>query len=249
MRQGQGVLHCLAVRFYGRICECCGPNLVDLGQTKLLTDPFPMRSMSDKKVSLFACFQALKSILIQMYGSKDFLNSHLGFIAAEAASPVLVDAFLAFKRGWDEFRPSDALRMRDLQIAYIYANPNAVGSKDNLDHAQGDEYYHLAHQRYHPTYRAILYERNYYDIFIFDLQGNLIYSVYKELDYATNFLAHGSGEWKDSGLGEAFRAAVRNPDIINIIDWKPYGPSSGGVKGTYVYRPYTDQAPQNIPIS
>ncbi|CAK9069119.1 unnamed protein product [Durusdinium trenchii] len=174
-------------------------------------------------------YEALKSILIQMYGSKDFLNSHLGFIAAEAASPVLVDAFLAFKRGWDEFRPSDALRMRDLQIAYIYANPNAVGSKDNLDHAQGDEYYHLAHQRYHPTYRAILYERNYYDIFIFDLQGNLIYSVYKELDYATNFLAHGSGEWKDSGLGEAFRAAVRNPDIINIIDWKPYGPSSGAL--------------------
>ncbi|CAK9034495.1 unnamed protein product, partial [Durusdinium trenchii] len=173
--------------------------------------------------------QALKNILIQMYGSKDFLNNHLGFIAAEAASPVLVDAFLAFKRGWDEFRPSDELRMQDLQIAYIYGNPNAVGSKDNLDFAQGDEYYHQAHKQFHPTYRAILYERNYYDIFIFDLQGNLIYSVYKELDYATNFLANGAGEWKDSGLGEAFRAAVVNPDIINIIDWKPYGPSYGAL--------------------
>lgn len=31
---------------------------------------------------------------------------------------------------------------------------------------------------------------------------------------------------KDSGLGEAFRAAVANPDGINIIDWKPYGPST-----------------------
>ena len=47
----------------------------------------------------------------------------------------------------------------------------------------------------------------------------------QELDYATNFLADGPGEWKDSGLGEAFRAAVANPDGINIIDWKPYGPS------------------------
>ena len=27
--------------------------------------------------------------------------------------------------------------------------------------------------------------------------------VYKELDYATNFAANGTGEWKDSGLGEA----------------------------------------------
>eukprot|EP00435_Cladocopium_sp_Y103_P068698 s102_g32.t1 len=174
-------------------------------------------------------YQALKTILIQMYGSKDFLTSHKGFIAAEAASPVLVDAFVAFKRGWDEFRPTDELRLQDLQIAYIYANPNALGSKDNLDFAQGSEFYHQAHKQFHPTYRAILYERNYYDIFIFDLQGNLIYSVYKELDYATNFLADGPGQWKDSGLGEAFRAAVVNPDIINIIDWKPYGPSYGAL--------------------
>lgn len=174
-------------------------------------------------------YQALKTILIQMYGSKDFLTSHKGFIAAEAASPVLVDAFVAFKRGWDEFRPTDELRLQDLQIAYIYANPNALGSKDNLDFAQGAEFYHQAHKQFHPTYCAILYERNYYDIFIFDLQGNLIYSVYKELDYATNFLANGPGQWKDSGLGEAFRAAVDNPDIINIIDWKPYGPSYGAL--------------------
>ena len=27
--------------------------------------------------------------------------------------------------------------------------------------------------------------------------------VYKELDYATNFAANGTGVWKDSGLGEA----------------------------------------------
>jgi hypothetical protein len=47
----------------------------------------------------------------------------------------------------------------------------------------------------------------------------------QELDYATNFLADGPGEWKDSGLGKAFRAAVANPDGINIIDWEPYGPS------------------------
>lgn len=48
--------------------------------------------------------KALKTILIQMYGAKDFLANHKVFIAEEAASPVLVDAFLAFKRGWDEFR-------------------------------------------------------------------------------------------------------------------------------------------------
>ena len=29
-------------------------------------------------------------------------------------------------------RPTDELRLQDLQIAYIYANPNALGSKDLL---------------------------------------------------------------------------------------------------------------------
>jgi len=174
-------------------------------------------------------YEALKAILIQLYGSKDFLTDHLGFIATEAANPVLVQAFLAFKEGWDSFRPSDDLRMQDLQIAYIHSNPNAVGSKDNLAYAQGTESYHTAHRNFHPTYRDILYARNYYDIFIFDLEGNLIYSVYKELDYATNFMANGTGEWKDSGLGEAFRAAVAHPNQINIIDWKPYGPSYGAL--------------------
>eukprot|EP00439_Symbiodinium_sp_Y106_P041978 s5009_g5.t1 len=54
-------------------------------------------------------------------------------------------------------------------------------------------------------------------------------SLSQELDYATNFLADGPGEWKNSGLGEAFRAAMTNPDGVNVIDWKPYGPSNGAL--------------------
>jgi len=85
------------------------------------------------------------------------------------------------------------------------------------------------HRKWHPKYRQTLYDRKYYDIFMFDLRGNLIYSVYKESDYATNFAANGNGEWKDSGLGEAFRAGKANPDVVSYIDWKPYGPSAGAL--------------------
>ena len=63
------------------------------------------------------------------------------------------------------------------------------------------------HAEHHPTFRALLREKGYYDIFLFDLDGNLIYSVFKELDYATNFV---SGPYAESGLGKAFRAAVRS---------------------------------------
>jgi len=52
------------------------------------------------------CFVSLAGPVLQ-----DFLTSHKGFIAAEAASPVLVDAFVAFKRGWDEFRRCEAAQL------------------------------------------------------------------------------------------------------------------------------------------
>ena len=44
----------------------------------------------------------------------------------------------------------------------------------------------------------------YYDIFLVDNNGNVVYSVYKELDFATSLT---SGPWKQSGLAEAFNKA------------------------------------------
>ena len=67
------------------------------------------------------------------------------------------------------------------------------------------------------------------DIFFFDLNGNCIYSVYKELDFATNFAKEGNGEWRDSGLGEAYRAGLLRPGVVNLVDWTPYGPSKGAL--------------------
>jgi hypothetical protein len=157
------------------------------------------------------------------------LVEHEEFCAENANDPSLVGTLIEFKQAWDAFRPTDAERLLGLQVAYITLNPHPAGSKDILDVAPGDEEYHAVHLQYHPTYRGILYDKNYYDIFMLDTEGNCIYSVYKELDYATNFLPNGPGEWKDSGLGEAFVAAMANPDKVNIIDWKPYGPSAGAL--------------------
>ena len=78
------------------------------------------------------------------------------------------------------------------------------------------------HERYHDTYRTLLRTKGYYDIFLFDTSGDLIYSVYKELDYATNFV---DGPYKQSGLGKAFRAALAQPDTVHVIDFEPYEPS------------------------
>ncbi len=113
-----------------------------------------------------------------------------------------------------------------LQAAYIHDNPHPNGAKENLDYAQDGTYYSSVHQTYHPWFRNFLRERGYYDIFLFDLHGNLVYTVFKELDYATNL---NTGAWKDTDLANAFRAARSSGarDAHFFFDFKPYAPSHG----------------------
>ena len=79
---------------------------------------------------------------------------------------------------------------------------------------------------HHRFYRDLLRAKGYYDIFLFDTTGELIYSVYKELDYATNFV---SGQYAQSGLGKAFQAAMAQPDAVHVIDFEPYAPRHGAL--------------------
>lgn len=132
-------------------------------------------------------------------------------------------ALMGFSDGWSEFddRPTEAL-----QQLYIEDNPNPAGQKHLLDVAEDDSTYSDAHALYHPWFRAVLNERGYYDIFLFDSSGNLVYSVFKERDFATNVI---SGRWRDTDLGEAFRAARDNPvkGYQAFFDFRRYAPSDG----------------------
>lgn len=113
-----------------------------------------------------------------------------------------------------------------LQKAYITDNPHPTGSKEQLDVADTGTEYDALHARHHPYFRFMLQQRGYYDIFLFDTAGNLVYTVFKELDYATNL---NTGEWKSTDLGNALRAALAGsgPAPVAFFDFKPYAPSHG----------------------
>lgn len=113
-----------------------------------------------------------------------------------------------------------------LQDRYIASNPNPVGSKENLDSA-GVDVYDEVHRHFHPVIRSYLRRFGYYDIFLVEPEnGIIVYSVFKEADYATSLL---SGPYKDTGIGEAFRAAadMTAPDTSRLIDFAQYLPSYG----------------------
>jgi methyl-accepting chemotaxis protein len=158
---------------------------------------------------------------------KHALDDYLGAIEQDvrsmAAHISTLEMLNAFKASWDKLG-GDA--QTKLQKLYITDNPNPTGQKENLDAASDGSEYSIVHQKYHPSVRKFLRERDYYDIFVFDLEGNLLYTVFKELDYATNLM---TGEWKDSGLGKVYRAARDNTkeDFLAFGDFAAYAPSNG----------------------
>lgn len=112
-----------------------------------------------------------------------------------------------------------------LQKAYITDNPNKLGEKEKLHQGTNNTTYDIVHGKHHEIFTEFVKTRGYYDLFLFDLKGNIIYSVYKEPDFATNFL---TGEFKDSGLGTTYREALKlGEDKFIMHDFEKYKPSAG----------------------
>lgn len=113
----------------------------------------------------------------------------------------------------------------ELQRLYITENPFPAGERDQLDKINAMEPYHITHRRLHPTFNQLQDSLGLYDVFLFDDQGNLLYSVFKEVDFATNFQ---TGPWADTTLAEAYSAAMALPRGAPpiLVDFQPYGPSA-----------------------
>ena len=110
------------------------------------------------------------------------------------------------------------------QTLYIAENQHPLGEKHRLDSAEGRSVYHRTHANYHPGLRAYLGLFGYYDLFIADIDtGDVVYSVFKELDFGTSLL---SGPFSDSSLAQVFKAArtLKHGQTI-IQDYAPYLPS------------------------
>ncbi len=124
-----------------------------------------------------------------------------------------------------------------LQKAYVLDNPHPLGSKLRLDTSTNHSYYDSVHARFHPALRGFLEEFGYYDIFLVEPeQGRIVYTVFKELDFATSLR---DGAYAQTGLGEVFRRALAlgesaasesgntgaDTSGFAMVDYQPYLPS------------------------
>jgi methyl-accepting chemotaxis protein len=173
-----------------------------------------IEAQSDKLVAIQANRQA---------ELKRYLDSIRFDLALLAKNNMTIDVLESFEAALQEM--GGAINFPAIKKAYIEDNPNPAGNKHLLDAAPELNPYNAAHGKFHPYFRAFLDARGYYDIFMIDNEANVIYSVFKELDFATNLLA---GQWKDSDLGKVYRQTKANfkKDSVTFTDFKPYAPSA-----------------------
>ncbi|MBV7314128.1 methyl-accepting chemotaxis protein [Shewanella sp. NIFS-20-20] len=115
-----------------------------------------------------------------------------------------------------------ASNAKTLQTAYISSNNNPLGEKNKLNASADSTDYTWLHSKYHPSINHFLEAFGFYDIFMVDTQGNVVYSVFKELDYATNLL---NGPYANTGLASAFTKALQQPGEVILEDFDKYYPS------------------------
>jgi methyl-accepting chemotaxis protein len=151
----------------------------------------------------------------------DFLAAMHDDLLVTAASTNTVSSLGNLVIGWDQMVKDQAATLR---TAFIDNNPNPPDQRALLDTTSLNNgiTYEMAHGRLHPGFRSQLESRGYGDIFMFDLNGNLLYSVNKQEEFATSFNA--GGEYADTKLGEVFREALAmtEPGKVAFADLAPY---------------------------
>lgn len=112
-----------------------------------------------------------------------------------------------------------------IQNAYIASNPNPVGSKQLQLESTFKTPYDETHRNAHTYFKNVLERYGYYDIFLIDSEtGDVVYTVFKEVDFGTNLL---TGPYAKSALGDAFRRANQqgSGDEPALADFAAYYPS------------------------
>jgi methyl-accepting chemotaxis protein len=138
-------------------------------------------------------------------------------------SPRIHSSMQELSSGWVALGDDPGAQVQNL---YITDNIAASTSLTAMDDAGDGSDYSKAHANLHSFAREFVTERGYYDFFLVDLDGNIIYTVEKEFDFGSNIL---TGPYSDSGLANVFRRVLSEGNEAEVIlsDFMRYAPSNG----------------------
>lgn len=108
-----------------------------------------------------------------------------------------------------------------LQAYYIQENPHPLGSKHRLDKGDDKSAYSRVHENYHPGMRRFLEAQGLYDIFLYRLDGQNLYTCFKELDFTRSAY---DPTLISSSLAEVVKASADAGDknFTKLAEMRPY---------------------------
>ncbi|WP_440959515.1 methyl-accepting chemotaxis protein [Oceanicaulis sp. LC35] len=151
-----------------------------------------------------------------------------------AHSTAVIHAIERFHDAWEEMPGAAGAEIRRL---YRDENPYAGSERINLVDAGDGSEYSVVHEDLHPWFRDYHDKREYADIYLFDLEGNLLYSTEKKDDFATNFL---TGPYRDTHLSQVMQQVLAmEPSETALSDYAEYAPG-GGLPASFMGSPVFD---------
>ncbi len=93
-------------------------------------------------------------------------------------------------------------------------------------------------RRFDPNIRRHLEQQGYYDVFLVNPVGDIVYTVKREMDFGSNLL---EGPYRSSNIATVFVAAAgsRERQFARFVDFEPYEPS-GRAPASFVASPVYD---------
>lgn len=171
----------------------------------------------DEAFTRLALFHGLRKATLE-----DYMRSKASDVRAMSRNHRVMTSFVQLRDAWGEAGGDPAGTLRRL---YVDDNPFDPGNKDLMRSAGDDSRYTQAHAEFHDWARRFLEHFGYTDLYLIGAGGNILYSVEKSDDFATNL---DDGPYAAGALGYVYHQAARQGENrVTLSDFEHYEPGGG----------------------
>lgn len=163
-----------------------------------------------------------------------FLSFRQAGSALDSEAESKLEAVAALKSGQAEAWFAERVLDLELLAEFPATNQAMLDYTEAFRFGVDSNRYQQAQAEWNELFSAYNNEKGYYDLFLIGTDGNVIYSVTHEADFATNVV---DGVYASSGLGAVAQAALDGNFLITDIE--SYAPSAG-IPASFIGEPLRD---------
>ena len=182
--------------------------------------------------NLILWFMLLALVPMSLVAWISYQQAHLSLTNAAAESlEQTATSKMEFVRNWFDYRFMDLNSQAENQHnAALLSNLREgllQSGKTPSDYIKSPDWIHRVYRAQNDLYTLLRQYDYMYDLFLIDIEGNILYSVAKEADLGTNLL---SGSFSNTRFSKAVRHSLNTGEAI-FSDFERYAPSNDILAG------------------